>query len=151
MIFWTKTKTLQKTMKRFWIRRGLRFLGFALLFVGLAGLAVMTLWNALLPAILGVSAINFWQALGLLVLSRILFGGFGRGGWGRGGYGPPHRRTEWKQKMTERWQNMTPQQREQMKQQWRDKCGGGRWGRDQRGRGPQPEQPGSGEPPTTTL
>lgn len=143
-------------MKRFWIRRGLRFLGFALLFVGLAGLATMALWNALLPAILGVSAINFWQALGLLVLSRILFGGprgfaFGRG---RGGYGPPHRRagrTEWKRKMTERWQNMTPQQREQMKQQWRDKCGGGRWGRDPQGRGPQPEQPGSDEPPTTTL
>lgn len=147
-------------MGRFWIRRGLRFLGFSLLFVGLAGLAVMTLWNALLPAILGVSAINFWQALGLLVLSRILFGGFGGGGWGRGGrgwrgdYGPRRantRRAEWKQKMTERWQNMTPEQREQMKQQWRDKCGGGRWGRDQRGRGPQPEQPGSDEPPTTTL
>ncbi|GAB3640606.1 hypothetical protein [Spirosoma arcticum] len=136
-------------MKRFWIRRGLRFLVFALLFVGLAGLAVMTLWNALLPAILGVSAINFWQALGMLVLSRILFGGVGRGGWGRGGYGPSHRRTgraEWKQKMTARWQNMTPEQREQMKQQWRDKCGGGRRGRDQRGRGPQPEQPNSGEP-----
>ncbi len=36
------------------------------------GLLVMSLWNALLPAILGVKAIGFWQALGILVLSRIL-------------------------------------------------------------------------------
>ena len=137
-------------MKRFWIRRGLRFLGFAILFVGLAGLAVMTLWNALLPAILGVSAITFWQALGLLVLSRILFGGYGRGGWGRGGNGPG--RSEWKEKMTERWQRMTPEQREQMKQQWRNKCGDGSRRRGRWGHGTQPEQPGSGEPagPTPT-
>ena len=144
-------------MKRFWIRRGLRFLVFALLFVGLAGLIVMSLWNALLPAILGVSVVSFWQALGILVLSRILFGSLGRGGW-RGGYGVgranlPHRRTgltEWKQKMTQRWQNMTPEQREQMKQQWRDRCGGRGRGRSGRG-SQQPEQPGSAEPPGTTI
>jgi hypothetical protein len=131
-------------MRRFWFRRGLRFLGFAIVFVGLAGLVVMTLWNALLPEILGVSAITFGQALGLLVLSRILFGGFRggprgygprgydwRGGNGseRGGFGRGRR--EWKQKMAERWKQMTPEQRDQMKQQWRDRCrswGRGRWG-----------------------
>lgn len=48
----------------------------AVLFVVL-GLLVMSLWNALLPAILGVKAIGFWQALGILLLSRILFGGLG--------------------------------------------------------------------------
>jgi len=48
----------------------------AVIFIVL-GLVVMTLWNALLPAILGVKAIGFWQALGILVLSRILFGGLG--------------------------------------------------------------------------
>lgn len=139
-------------MKRFWIRRALRFIGFAILFTGLTGLAVMMLWNALLPAILGVSVITFWQALGLLVLSRILFGGFGRGGWQRGrGWRGGHGRSEWKQKMTERWQNMTPEQREQMKQQWRNKCGdgyrgNGGWGRGRWGRGSQPEPPNSGEP-----
>jgi hypothetical protein len=139
-------------MRRFWIRRGLRFLGFIILAGGLAGLAVMTLWNALLPAIIGVSTINFGQALGLLILSRLLFGGargfgsyrygFRRGGPGwRGGYG----RHEWKQKMAERWQQMTPEQREQMKQQWRERCGRGRWG------GPQREQPGQQEPTTTNA
>ena len=115
-------------MKRYWFRRGLRFLLFGLLFMGLAGLVVMTLWNALLPTILGVSAITFWQALGLLVLSRILFGGYGFRG--RGDYGRPNTgRSVWKDKMKERWQTMTPEQREQMKQQLRDRCGYNRRGR----------------------
>jgi len=48
------------------------------------GVAVMFLWNALIPTIFGLTVINFWQALGLLVLARILFGGFGhRGMMGR--------------------------------------------------------------------
>ncbi|MDB5241761.1 MAG: hypothetical protein JWP57_2386 [Spirosoma sp.] len=144
-------------MKRFRLRVAIRFLSFSLLFVGLAGLAVMVLWNALLPPILGVRAISFGQAIGLLVLSRILFGGprgygprgFGSrwrngpesGGWG--GYGP----IEWKEKMNERWQKMTPEQRDQIRQQWRDKCAPSRRGRW--GRGSQSEQPGSGEPGET--
>ncbi|MDR2868479.1 MAG: hypothetical protein LBV46_02935, partial [Bacteroidales bacterium] len=37
---------------------------------------MMLLWNALIPAIFGLVCINFWQALGLLVLGRMLFGGF---------------------------------------------------------------------------
>jgi hypothetical protein len=78
----------------------------AVLFVVL-GLLVMSLWNALLPAILGVKAIGFWQALGLLVLCRILFGGLGF----RPGMFGAHRR------MHERWMNMTPEQREAFIQQ----------------------------------
>lgn len=73
----------------------------AVIFIVL-GLLVMSLWNALLPAILGVKAIGFWQALGILVLSRILFGGLGF----RPGMFGAHRR------MHERWMNMTPEQRE---------------------------------------
>ncbi|WP_369951824.1 hypothetical protein, partial [Serratia marcescens] len=45
--------------------------------IAILGLLVMSLWNALLPAILGVKSIGFWQALGVLALSRILFGGLG--------------------------------------------------------------------------
>jgi hypothetical protein len=44
------------------------------------GLATVVLWNVLMPAILGLPAISFWQALGLLLLSRLLFGNLG--GWG---------------------------------------------------------------------
>ena len=34
------------------------------------------LWNWLMPAMFGLQTVTFWQALGLLVLSKILFGGF---------------------------------------------------------------------------
>ncbi len=88
----------------------------AVIFIVL-GLLVMSLWNALLPAILGVKAIGFWQALGILVLSRILFGGLGF----RPGMFGAHRR------MHERWMNMTPEQREAFIQQRRE--GFGRHGR----------------------
>lgn len=47
--------------------------------IGLAFLLVWLvqwLWNTLLPEILGVKTISYWQAFGLLVLSKILFGGF---------------------------------------------------------------------------
>lgn len=44
--------------------------------------ATMLLWNALLPAIFGIVTITYWQALGLVILGRLLFGGFGKGGGG---------------------------------------------------------------------
>lgn len=111
-------------MKRFWLRRGLRFIAFAILFIGFTGWVTMSLWNALLPEILGVSAISFGQALGLLALSRILFGGF-RGPWNRAGFGDraAEGRGRWKEKMAERWQHLTPEQRDAMRQKWGNRCG----------------------------
>lgn len=75
---------------------------------------VMVLWNHLMPAIFGLHAISFWQALGLLVLSKILFGGFR----GRPGFGPP-----WRQRMMERWEQMTPEEREKFRDGMRAGCG----------------------------
>jgi hypothetical protein len=78
---------------------------------------VMNLWNAILPGVIHVSAITFPQALGILVLSKILFGGFrGRLGWR--GEPPPF--------MQRKFANMTEEERERFKQEWRNKCG--RWG-----------------------
>lgn len=54
-----------------------------LLFIAVGGAVVMWLWNWLLPPLAGWSEVNFWQALGLLGLCRLLFGGFH--GCGRGG------------------------------------------------------------------
>jgi hypothetical protein len=83
------------------------------LFVWLFGEIVMHLWNWLLPGLFGWHLITFWQALGLLVLCRILFGGFGNGGH-RGG----HRRR--KNKM---WESMTPEEREHFRENMRNRCG----------------------------
>lgn len=79
--------------------------------VALLGLVVMSLWNALLPAIIGVKSIGFWQALGLLALSRILFGGLGFRP-GMFGMGRERRR------MHERWMQMNPEQREEFMQRF---------------------------------
>jgi hypothetical protein len=51
-------------------------------FVLFFGYAVMFLWNAVMPALLGVGHLHFWKAVGLLLLARILVGGFHRGGFG---------------------------------------------------------------------
>jgi hypothetical protein len=67
------------------------FLAF-LLFIFLGGIVVQWLWNWLMPGIFGLRLLTFWEALGLLALSRILFGGFGRGG---GSHGSSRRRKEW--------------------------------------------------------
>ena len=49
---------------------------------------VMLLWNALIPSIIGWTSINYWQAAGLMILSRLLLGGFGR--FGKFGRHPRH-------------------------------------------------------------
>lgn len=85
----------------------------ALLFIAL-GLLVMLLWNAVLPAVLGVQEIGFWQSIGLLALCRILFGGLG---FRPGMFEKAHRR------MHERWMKMTPEQREAFMQHRRHKFG----------------------------
>ena len=56
-----------------------------LLFVAVGGALVTLLWNWLLPPLAGWSEVNFWQALGLLALCRLLFSGFGFRGGRRGG------------------------------------------------------------------
>jgi hypothetical protein len=50
------------------------------LLIAICGEVVMHLWNWLLPTLFACRQITFWQALGVLVLSRILFGGWGGGG-----------------------------------------------------------------------
>jgi Ca2+/H+ antiporter, TMEM165/GDT1 family len=108
-------------MKKFWIKKGLMFLIFFIAAVLLFGLVVMSLWNAILPAVLGVKAITFIQALGILLLSKILFGGFGGKRWHGGNH-------NWKEKMKQRCDNMTAEEKEKFKTEWKNRCGG-MWGR----------------------
>ena len=93
-------------MRRYWIFRGVKMIAFAALALALLGYVVMSLWNAVLPPVTGLHAITFVQALGLLVLSRILFGGLR--GWGRRG-------GHWRARMQARWQQMTPEERERFR------------------------------------
>jgi len=88
-----------------------------LLFVFIGGEIVMLLWNWLAPAMFGLRQITFWQALGLLALCRILFGGVGLGG----GSGRSGRR----RRMAERCEHMTPEERERVRQVLRERWGAG--------------------------
>jgi hypothetical protein len=86
--------------------------------IALGGTVVMLLWNAIIPGLTGWQLLTWPKAIGLLVLCKILFGGF-RGRHG----GPPWRRHgHWR----ERWANMTEDQRAEMRQRWQQRCG--RWG-----------------------
>jgi hypothetical protein len=91
------------------------------LFIWLGGELVMHLWNWLLPTLFGWRQITFWQAVGLLALCRILFGGLG----GHGGHGGNRSKMRRRivQRMDERWERMTPEEREKFRQSWRSRCG----------------------------
>jgi len=84
---------------------------------------VMLLWNWLIPAIFDLGTISFWQALGILVLCRILFGRFGgirhkmHGGHGRG--------TQDRNHIREKWEQMTPEQRKEFVNKRREHFGRG--------------------------
>ena len=74
---------------------------------------VMFLWNTILTEVTSVKPLNFWQAGGLLLLAKILFGGFG------GRKGGKHRKgKEWKNK----WMNMNDEERQEMKARWKAHC-----------------------------
>ena|SRR5882724_962516 len=85
-------------------------------FIAIGGEVVLQLWNWLLPNLFGWRLITFWQALAILLLCRILFGGFGRHGF---------HRSNFRRRMAERWERMTPEERERFRQGLRGRCGFG--------------------------
>jgi len=90
-----------------------------ILFVAfIGGEIVMHLWNWLLPPLFSWPLLTFWQALALLALCRILFGGFGRHRSGRSNF----RRRMW---MDERCGRMTPEERERFREGIRARWGFG--------------------------
>src|ERR1700730_1735941 len=101
-------------MKARWIKRALKIGVIAVVAAAVLGFLVMTLWNWLAPAVLGLHTITFWQALGILILSKILFGGFR----GRPGYGG-----HWRRRMSARWEQMTPEERAKFRQGMFSRCG----------------------------
>jgi chromate transport protein ChrA len=94
-------------MRKLWFLRGLKFAVIALVAVTVFSFVVMSLWNWLVPPVFGLHAITFWQALALLILSKILFGGF---------RGRPGANMHWRRRMMERWEQMTPEEREKFRE-----------------------------------
>jgi hypothetical protein len=107
-------KIEEQEMRRYRFLRVLKIALFGALAVAVVSFLVMSLWNVLMPSIFAVRSISFWQALGLLMLSKILFGGFRP----HTGAGP-----RWRRRMMERWEQMTPEEREKFKRGMRGRCG----------------------------
>jgi len=102
---------------------------FGVLAIALVGTLTMVLWNWLVPELFHGPVVSFWQALGLLALTKILFWSFAKKSHHPGGHWRPY----WKEK----WNAMTPEDRERFKQKMKDK-----WCHRSAG-------PGQGEQPTT--
>ena len=102
-------------MKKKFVKRKLLFIPIFIAAVFLFGAIVMGLWNAILPAVIGVKAISFWQALGILILSKILFGGF------HGTCGGRHGNSRWVE-MKEKFAAMSPEEKEKFKSEWKNRC-----------------------------
>lgn len=85
------------------------------LILAVTSVIVMLLWNALIPAIFSGPVINYWQAAGLLLLSKILFGTMGRG-CGKRHHNYPDEM--WKHKLKEKYEAMSPEEKEK----FRTKC-----------------------------
>lgn len=96
-------------------RRCGRFL-FIVPFIALAILAksalVMLLWNALIPELFHGPEVTYLQALGLMVLAKLLVGFHGFRRWGHHGFG---RRGPW-------MMHMSPEEREKLREEFRRRC-----------------------------
>jgi hypothetical protein len=93
-------------MSRRRARKLLVLIPIGILAISIFGFGVMSLWNWLVPALFGGKLITFWQALGMLVLSRILVGGFSR------------------PRVIHKWEQLTPDEREKFRAAMeRRRCG----------------------------
>ena len=91
-----------------WIGMGVMFLIIGALAAFVFGYVAMSLWNWLMPDLFGLKSLDYWQTIGLLFLSWIFFGRF------RGGHHWHGRR--WRRRMIERWESMTPEEREKFRE-----------------------------------
>jgi hypothetical protein len=81
------------------------------------GSVLMLLWNAIIPDLFHLGYISFWQAVGILILSKLLFGGFHghRSRFGRWGH------------MHGRWNNMSDEDRTRLREEWKKRCPSDFW------------------------
>jgi len=122
-------------MKGIWIGRAAKFVVLVALAITGFGWLVMSLWNALIPAIFQGPVITFWQAIGLLVLTRLLFAGFRP--WSSYRQHRRHWQKRWEAKMA----SLTPEEREKIRLAYEKRCGRyWNWDNRDRNRTEQPQQ-----------
>ena len=103
-----------KRLKFVWILKTLVFVSLAVIAMGAV---VMWLWNWLVPELFHGPAISFIQSVGILLLCKVLFKGFA--GF-KGGHHFYERQKEWKEK----WEQMSPEERDKMRELWKKRCKG---------------------------
>jgi hypothetical protein len=103
-------------MKNYRLLKGIKIVAIVIVACGVFGFVTMHLWNWLMPTIFGLRPIHFAQALGLVILGKILFGGFHRHCGGN---------RDWKRHMQQRWEQMTPEERERFRAGMRGRRGCG--------------------------
>ncbi|MFN8293777.1 MAG: hypothetical protein U0T72_08615 [Chitinophagales bacterium] len=102
-------------MKTHSVKKIIAFIVLVPIALALFGYVFMLLWNWLMPEIFGLTTITFWQAFGLLALSKIIFGSIG-GNW----------RSKARWRMEEKFAGMTSEEKECFKQEMRERCK--KWG-----------------------
>lgn len=103
--------------QRFRRKKNFFFFLFFPLFWLLLSAVVMWLWNAILPSLVGANAITYWQSAGLLLLCRILFGGFH--------FRPSGDTSKWGNRwnnMREKWMTMSEEEKIKFKTDMRNRC-----------------------------
>ena len=111
----------QHKRRRFHPLKVLFFVLAAAAYVLVFGWVVMYLWNLILPEATGVKPLTYWQAIGLLVLCKVLFGGFGHRGR-RWESKKARWRDKWQGKWRQKWKNLSEEERQEMKARWKRRC-----------------------------
>ncbi|MGI9543040.1 MAG: hypothetical protein ACR2MX_07250 [Cyclobacteriaceae bacterium] len=95
-------------------RKGIGIFAFGILAVFGLSAVVMLLWNYAVVSVFNANPVTYWQAMALLVLSKILLGGFHmgrRGGWA--GH---------KKKWRGKFGHMSDEERSRFKEKWKRRC-----------------------------
>jgi hypothetical protein len=109
-----------------WFYRAPLFLILGGAFILLVGYVVMLLWNALVPALFHGPVLTFWQAVGVMVLFKILFHNHRFNRWHGHGWHPSWHQ-HWKQRFEAKLAGMRPEDREKFKDEWSKRCNPHHW------------------------
>jgi ABC-type multidrug transport system fused ATPase/permease subunit len=126
-------------MKKYIVWKILGGIVLGAVFITAFGFATMYLWNWLVPALFSGPVLTFWQALGLLLLCKLLFGGFSKGHHEKKHW--RWNKERWREHVKNKMEHLSPEEKEKVKNHF-DRCMSGRWGFRTR---EEAEKPGSTE------